>query len=70
MLASAQRIQLINGTRNRPLAILLLAILQNLLDAFISVTSQLEPGRICMIMSYSQIASSRPKLFSDAYVAL
>jgi hypothetical protein len=31
--------------------------------------SLLEPGRICMIMSYSQIASSRPKPIMDAHVA-
>jgi hypothetical protein len=31
--------------------------------------SLLEPGRICMIMSYSQIASSRPKPMMDAHVA-
>ncbi len=31
-------------------------------DAFISCASSLEPGRICMISMYSQIAPSRPKL--------
>jgi hypothetical protein len=47
-----------------------LAILQNLPDAFINGASSLEPGRICMITSYSQIASSRPKPMPDACVAL
>jgi hypothetical protein len=47
-----------------------LGILQNLSDAFISGASWLEPGRICMIMSYSQIASSRPKPMRDVCVAL
>jgi hypothetical protein len=46
------------------------AILQNLPDAFISIASSLEPGRICMITTYSQIASSRPKPMLDACVAL
>jgi hypothetical protein len=36
------------------------AILPNRPDAFISGPS-LEPGRICMIMSYSQIAPARPE---------
>jgi hypothetical protein len=45
-------------------------ILQNARDAFISGGSSLEPGRICMISMYSQIAPSRPKPVSDARVAL
>jgi hypothetical protein len=45
-------------------------ILQNFPDAFIHGASSLEPGRICMITSYSQIASSRPKPMLDACVAL
>ena len=45
-------------------------VLQNLSDAFISVASSLEPGRICMIMSFSQIGSPRPKLMLDACAAL
>jgi hypothetical protein len=46
------------------------AILQKDRDAFISSASSLEPGRICMISMYSQIAPSRPKPFLDARVAL
>jgi hypothetical protein len=42
-------------------------ILQNRRDTFISALLSLEPRRICMIMSYSQIASARPKL--DACLA-
>jgi len=45
-------------------------LLQNVTDAFITGASSLEPGRICMITSYSQIASSRPKLMVDACFAL
>jgi hypothetical protein len=45
-------------------------ILQNRIDAFIKLASPLEPRRICMIMSYSQIASSCPKPMLDARVAL
>jgi hypothetical protein len=45
-------------------------MLQNARDAFISSGSSLEPGRICMISMYSQIAPSRPKPVSDARVAL
>jgi hypothetical protein len=45
-------------------------ILQNARDAFISSGSSLEPGRICMISMYSQIALSRPQPVSDARVAL
>jgi hypothetical protein len=41
-------------------------ILQIGCDAFISSASSLEPGRICMISMYSQIAPSRPKPFLDA----
>jgi hypothetical protein len=41
--------------------------LQNRGDAFISAALSLEPGRICMTMLYSQIASARPK--PDACVA-
>jgi hypothetical protein len=47
-----------------------LALLQILPDAFISGASSLEPGRICMIMSYSQSTFSRPKPMPDACVAL
>jgi len=47
-----------------------LALLQNLPDAFISGTSSLEPGRSCMIMSFSQMAFPRPKPMPDACVAL
>jgi hypothetical protein len=36
-------------------------LLQNRQDAFISTALSLEPGRICMIMSYLQIAPARPK---------
>jgi hypothetical protein len=45
-------------------------ILQNLPDAFMNGALSLEPGRICMIMSYSQIAPARPKHMPDAFVAL
>ena len=45
-------------------------MLQNARDAFISSGLSLEPGRICMISMYSQIATSRPKPVSDARVAL
>ena len=49
---------------------LILNILQNARDAFISSGSSLEPGRICMISMYSQIAPSRPKPMLDACLAL
>jgi hypothetical protein len=42
------------------------AILQIAPDAFISHESSLEPGRICMISMYSQIAPSRPMFMLDA----
>jgi hypothetical protein len=42
--------------------------LQNHRDSFISSALSLEPGRIRMIMSYSQIAPARPK--PDACFAL
>jgi hypothetical protein len=42
-------------------------ILQNRGDALISRPSSLEPGRICMIMPYSQIAPARPQ--PDACIA-
>jgi hypothetical protein len=45
-------------------------ILQNAPDAFISSALSLEPGRICMISIYSQIAPSRPKPMLDACLAL
>ncbi len=45
-------------------------ILPNTRDAFIRNGLSLEPGRICMISSFSQIAPSRPKLVSDARAAL
>ena len=48
----------ISGSLTRPA----LLILPKLRDAFISGASLLEPGRICMISMYSQIAPSRPKL--------
>jgi hypothetical protein len=51
-------------------ALFVARILQNARDAFISGTSSLEPGRICMISSYSQIAPSRPKPMLDAYSGL
>jgi hypothetical protein len=38
-----------------------LYILQKRHDAFIRRALSLEPGRICMIMSYSQIAPAHPK---------
>jgi hypothetical protein len=47
----------------------LFALLQNVTDSFISRTSSLEPGRICMITSYSRFASSRTKPMPDARVA-
>jgi len=43
--------------------------LQILADAFISAPSLLEPGRICMTSSYSQIAPARPKFMPDALLA-
>ena len=46
------------------------ALLQNVPDSFTSHTSSLEPGRICMITSYSYIASSRTQPVPDARVAL
>jgi hypothetical protein len=46
------------------------AILQIARDASISTTSSLEPGGICMISMYSQIAPSRPMLMPDACLAL
>ena len=48
----------------------LTAILQITRDAFISTASSLEPGRICMISSYSQIERPRPMLMLDACFAL
>jgi hypothetical protein len=45
------------------------ARLQNLADVLISAPSLLEPGRICMISSYSRIAPARPKLMPDALLA-
>jgi len=45
-------------------------ILPNTRDAFIRNGLSLEPGRICMISSFSQIVPSRPKLVSDARAAL
>src|SRR4030088_1171190 len=45
------------------------AILQNASDSFISSGAAVEPGRICMISMYLQIAPSRPKPVSDARVA-
>ena len=42
-------------------------ILQNARDAFISNGSSLEPGRICMISMYSQIAPSRPMFALDTW---
>jgi hypothetical protein len=36
-------------------------ILQKRHDVFIRHALSLEPGRICMIMSYSQIAPAHPK---------
>jgi hypothetical protein len=44
-----------------------LAVLRNRRDASISVPSSLKPGRICMIMSHSQIPPARPK--PDASIA-
>jgi hypothetical protein len=44
--------------------------LQITAEAFIRNLLLLEPGRICMITSYSQIASSRPKPMLDACFAL
>jgi hypothetical protein len=41
-------------------------ILQITLDAFISEMLSLEPGRICMISSYSQTARLRSMLVLDA----
>jgi hypothetical protein len=43
--------------------------LQNLADALISAPSLLEPGRICMISSFSHFAPARPKLIPDALLA-
>jgi hypothetical protein len=47
-----------------------LAILQKSCDVFTSGASSLEPGRICMILSLSQTAPSRPMLVQDARWAL
>ena len=44
-------------------------ILQNLPDPSISRASSLQPGRICMITSYSRIASPRPGPVPDAFMA-
>jgi len=41
-------------------------MLQNAGDAFISSPSSLEPGGICMISSFSQIARPHPMLALDA----
>jgi hypothetical protein len=48
----------------------LLDLLQNVSDSPIRATSSFEPGRICMIASYSHIASSRLRPMLDACVAL
>jgi hypothetical protein len=37
-------------------------VLQITRDAFISFVLSLEPGRICMIVAFSQIARPRPML--------
>jgi hypothetical protein len=41
-------------------------MLQNPRRTFISGASSLEPGRICMISSFSQIALPRPKPMPSA----
>jgi len=41
-------------------------VLQITRDAFISVAFSLEPGRICMIVAFSQIARPRPMPMLDA----
>jgi hypothetical protein len=45
-------------------------ILQIARDAFISSALSLEPGRICMISSYSQTARPRSVFMLDACLAL
>jgi hypothetical protein len=46
------------------------AMLQKSCDVFTSTASSLEPGRICMILSFSQIAPSRPMFMLDVRWAL
>jgi hypothetical protein len=45
-------------------------MLQITRDAFIRAALSLEPGRICMISSYSQIERPRPMLMLDVRSAL
>jgi len=45
-------------------------LLQNSSKTFISRASSLEPGRICMMMCFSQIVFPRPKPMPDACIAL
>jgi hypothetical protein len=63
--ASARRVL---STAEELVENLVATILQNHDSAFINSALSLEPGRICVIMFYSQIAPACPK--PDAFFAL